>query len=510
MTSVSSTFDTDADGWTMVGDVASDGWIATGGDPGGYFQWVDAATGAEGLYNAPAKFLGDKSTFYGGTLTYNLQDTGDNLPGADIVLTGGGVTLYYPTAGTPGITPAWGAFSANLTEVGWTMADGVTAATAQQMQTVLADVTSLEIRAEYVYGDESGGLDNVVMTSAVCFASGVRLATADGDVAVETLKVGDLVRTTSGALRPIQWIGHRTLNFRLHPHPRSDLPVRVAAHAFGPDRPRRDLLLSPAHSVAVDLLGETLVPIGALVNGATITQAPVDRITYWHVELESHDLVLAENLAAESYLDMGNRSFFIESRCTDLRASSDAREFDAPVDRSAFCRPFCDHGPVIRALRLLLIERAKALGWLLAPSTFAGLHILADGVRVEAETQGLTARFSIPADVRNVWLVCDTSRPVEIGRNDDDRDLGVDLSGLSFENSSGASRRIEAADPRLKTGFHQPEGARRWTSSRAQIPAELFADFGAVSLRVELGGPAIPRWIPPARAEDSEMRRLAG
>ena len=46
----------------------------------------------------------------------------------------------------------------------------------------------------------------------------------------------------------------------------------------------------------------------ALVNGTTITQVEVDEVTYWHVELDSHDVILAEGPPAESYLEMGNRA----------------------------------------------------------------------------------------------------------------------------------------------------------------------------------------------------------
>ncbi len=35
-------------------------------------------------------------------------------------------------------------------------------------------------------------------------------------------------------------------------------------------------------------------------------------VTYWHVELDAHDILLAEGLPAESYLDWGDRPFFTE------------------------------------------------------------------------------------------------------------------------------------------------------------------------------------------------------
>ena len=170
MTTISSTFDSDLDGWTMDGDVASFVWEPTGGNPGGFAHWVDAATGALSYYVAPSKFLGDQSAYYGGTLSYDIEDTGNDIDGlSDIELTGDGMTLVYVT-GQPATT--WTHFSATLTAAsGWFVGShaaavsGDPAATETQLQEVLANLTSIEIRAEYVNGDENGGLDNVVMTS---------------------------------------------------------------------------------------------------------------------------------------------------------------------------------------------------------------------------------------------------------------------------------------------------------------------------------------------------------
>jgi hypothetical protein len=32
-------------------------------------------------------------------------------------------------------------------------------------------------------------------------------------------------------------------------------------------------------------------------------------VTFWHVELDEHDVILAEGMEAESFLDCGDRSF---------------------------------------------------------------------------------------------------------------------------------------------------------------------------------------------------------
>ena len=203
--------------------------------------------------------------------------------------------------------------------------------------------------------DFSAGSDTGVgAASPICFAGGTRIRTSRGDVRVEALAVGDVVVTGSGAQRPIRWIGHRRIVCDGHPHPQVVRPIRIAAGTFGKARPERDLLVSPAHAICVDVLGEVLIPAAALVNGTTVAQLAIDEVTYWHVELESHDVILAENLPAESYLEMGNRSFFAEAEVTRFVASPDA----SISTHADFCRPFFDEGPVLDAVRAQLNRRA--------------------------------------------------------------------------------------------------------------------------------------------------------
>ena len=203
--------------------------------------------------------------------------------------------------------------------------------------------------------DGQGGTDIVV-----CFASGTRIRAVRRrgieDVAVESLAVGDLVVTALGAHRPIRWLGHRAIDYRRHPRPSEVMPVRIVAHAFGAERPARDLYVSPGHSICVDVMGQVLIPASALVDGAAVTQVEVDKVTYWHVELDSHDILIADGLPAESYLAMGNRSFFAESDVVALGAAPDGGHSDILVERThaAFCRPFHAHGSVVEAVRARL------------------------------------------------------------------------------------------------------------------------------------------------------------
>jgi Hint domain len=156
----------------------------------------------------------------------------------------------------------------------------------------------------------SGALTPDILTitgTVACFASGTRLATLEGEVAVEDLAVGDELRTTLGGSGEIVWIGTRTVDCARHPEPETVWPIRVAAGAFGTGAPRRTLYLSPDHAVYVD---GVLVPVKLLMNGTTVRQIKRRLVTYYHVELPRHDVILAEGLTVESYLELGDRANF--------------------------------------------------------------------------------------------------------------------------------------------------------------------------------------------------------
>ena len=168
---------------------------------------------------------------------------------------------------------------------------------------------------QFSAGNDSDG--NLIITVA-CFAAGTRILTRDGARPVETLHVGDAVITADGRIAPVAWLGHRSIDCRRDPL--AALPVRVRAGAFGAARPVRDLLLSPDHAV---FTGGVLVPARHLVNGVSIVREAVDMITYWHVELDRHEVLLAEGLPCEIYLDTGNRSAF-DAACSTSPMSPSA------------------------------------------------------------------------------------------------------------------------------------------------------------------------------------------
>jgi len=162
-------------------------------------------------------------------------------------------------------------------------------------------------------------------TIVACFLAGTRIATVDGARAVETLDVGDEVITQLGSPGQIVWCGSREIDTTKHPHPEQVWPIRIARHAISENVPERDLYVSPDHALYLD---GVLIPAKFLINGTTIAQVKRQHVVYHHIELERHDVVLAEGLPAESYLDTGDRVKFSGGRVVALHPDFTARTWE--------------------------------------------------------------------------------------------------------------------------------------------------------------------------------------
>lgn len=161
-----STFDTSDEGWLISGDAQGGGSTPTyqtsDGNPGGHISATDDVEGGTWYFQAPAKFHGNFSNGYGTNLTFDLRQSGTNnqFNNTDIFLRGSGLELTFDTANNPGTS--WTSYSVALTELsGWQL--GGSAPTETQFKQVLADVTDLQIRGEYISGSDEGDLDNVTL-----------------------------------------------------------------------------------------------------------------------------------------------------------------------------------------------------------------------------------------------------------------------------------------------------------------------------------------------------------
>ncbi len=141
-----------------------------------------------------------------------------------------------------------------------------------------------------------------------CFLRGTRIRTPAGSKPVEMLLIGDKVLTADGQTRAVRWLWRQTVVSRFADELRA-YPIRIMAGALDENVPQCDLFLSPDHAI---LLDGCLVHAGALVNNSTIVRVtrPEPRFVYYHVELEDHSLILAEGVAAETFVDNVTRRNF--------------------------------------------------------------------------------------------------------------------------------------------------------------------------------------------------------
>ena len=136
---------------------------------------------------------------------------------------------------------------------------------------------------------------------AVCFLKGTQIWTPDGERRVEDLRINDLVVTSSGEAKPIQWVwGRRFERQRGQKWAEEIAPIRVAPSALGPNTPHRDLFLSRYHCLYLD---GVLIPVVDLLNNSTIARCSAEdlrEIEYFHIKLERHSVIYAEGAACET------------------------------------------------------------------------------------------------------------------------------------------------------------------------------------------------------------------
>ncbi len=343
--------------------------------------------------------------------------------------------------------------------------------TAAQEQSILSTwgalVPTPAFDYAYSWGSQSG--DTALVSDPVlqqvfaahnaataCYAAGTRIATESGEVAVEHLAVGARVLSAFGGAAPVTWIGHRTIDCSRHPRPQEVWPIRIRAGAFGDGLPSRDLRLSPDHAVYLD---ERLIPVRYLVNGATIVQEPVARISYFHVELPAHDVILAENLPAESYLDTGNRAAFANGG-TEIMLHPDLA---LQVWHTRSCAKLLVGGQRLTQVRRAVLERAMALGY--GMDADPALRVQAACVFLPVERDGAAWRVRPPAGTSELRLVSrNWIAAHSIAEGTDPRVLGVALANIRVDG-----KLIALDDRRLASGWHDPEPGWRWSDGCGRL-----------------------------------------
>jgi hypothetical protein len=228
------------------------------------------------------------------------------------------------------------------------------------------------------------------------------------------------------------------------------------------------------------LLNGVLIPVEFLVNHRSILWDDHAReVALYHIELATHDVLVANGAPAESYRDDGNRWLFQNANTG----------WDQPAKQP--CVPVLTGGPVVDAVWRQLLDRSSGRRDL--PLTDdPDLHLMVNGVRLDAAVvgRGGVHTFRLPGRPGAVRLVSRAAAPAELGLARDPRPLGVAVRQVAVWQGWRLAL-IEAADNKLASGFHDYEAdiRLRWTNGDAVLPAELFCGFaGPLELDVHLSG----------------------
>jgi hypothetical protein len=333
---------------------------------------------------------------------------------------------------------------------------------------------------------------NGITIQVPCFVEGTRILTSHGEVAVEALAVGDQVitaRNGTAARRAIRWIGHRSIALDRHADRTLVEPVRIRAGAFGDNKPARELAVSPDHAIYVD---GVLIEAKYLVNGVSVRRDTKARhVTYFHIELDSHDVLIAEGLTAESYISDGNRSMFANGGA--LVALHPNFAAPAGVER---CAPLVHRGAALDAVRAALRDRVIANGFATTDAPEAALMV--DGVVIapmvsEMASEAGLLRFALPDGAMAATLHVATATPADTAvATDDRRQMGVKLVDASV--LVGIKR--QPLDLARFTGlFPSDEGAGQW--SRGEVGIDLAGLTGPSRVLELRYSAAITRWVAP-------------
>jgi hypothetical protein len=405
---------------------------------------------------------------------------------AGLTIQGLTITLFDSSSNYLTPTDANGVLSgANLTHVGagiYTLAPGSTTAVTAELDALVFTPNGALLTTDFVLSAFDGATTAdstaiAVTDTPVCFCAGTRIATPCGEVPVEQIAAGDLVMTASGVARAIVWVGTgRVLATRGRRGPAT--PVIVRKGALADNVPNRDLRVTKGHSLYLD---GALIPVEFLVNHRSILwDDRAQEVELYHLELASHDVLLANGAPAESYRDDGNRWLFRNANSGWGLAPQEA------------CAPVLTGGPAVDDIWRFLLERAGPSDRM--PTTDdPDVHLVADGQRIDGRrgSDG-TYRFRLPGPVGEARLASRAGVPCELGLARDARPLGVAVARIMLWQGARL-RVIEASDASLCDGFHLFEETNgfRWTDGDARLPGTLFETMtGAAELELQLAATA--------------------
>ncbi len=329
-----------------------------------------------------------------------------------------------------------------------------------------------------------------------CFLAGTRIATPEAEVAVEDLHEGDLVLTASGEAKPVSWIGYRhvvaaeLLDAHLY------APVVIHKDAIAQGKPARDLWVTPDHAILVE---GKLIPAKLLVNGTTIRQVPRAEYSYFHIELDQHDLLLAEGLEAESYLDIeASRQRFANHAVTGMALDLSITGVAEAAYAAHGVMPLSLREDTVKPVWEAIAARAEALAPQAASTSDPALHLLVNGRAVQpAKVEGARYLFPVSGSAASIVIASRHTSPwASKPWIDDRRELGVAVASVTVLSDTGLAE-VALTGEAAVAGWYAPERDEagqtwRWTNGAGvlALPSGTGARWVEVTLQGTLDYPA--------------------
>ncbi|GAN63163.1 Hint domain-containing protein [Acetobacter indonesiensis] len=337
-------------------------------------------------------------------------------------------------------------------------------------------------------GNESVAVDVESNNGVICYLAGSMIRTPDGDVAIENLRVGDVVLAYANGqsvARDVIWAGRKHMAVQTHlPEADAGYPVRVKANAIADGVPYKDMLITPEHCLFLD---GAFVPVRMLVNGGSIAyDHTITAYDYYHVETQQHSVIMADGALTESYLDTGNRgSFRQDGTVVTLGGRHLSWEHDAAA-------PLETAQPVVEKLFHALAARAGVATGTQALVEDDNLHLVTETGAVvrKLRTQAGRVSFMLPPGVQSVTVVSRSSKPCDVVGPfvNDRRMLGVQIGAVTAISATGTQTSTAHLQEHALAGWHGMEAgaSARWTNGQATLPLHGLTGAGMTILTLDV------------------------
>ncbi|MFT8308261.1 Hint domain-containing protein [Acetobacter malorum] len=532
----------DYDGWTI------DGATASGGSTTGASVIIDEGVSVDGDGWRIGTTTSTSTVTVKGSLTLRNSDIINN--GSKVIVGDGGTLVlggyatttsdlieFSGSANTPaggggtieiaaGTTPSIIGYITNITDNDTIIIDGMTADNytySDGVYTLTSNGTPINGTSSFQLPAANEGTKFTVTTKdgktylnavdVVCFLAGSMIRTADGDVAVENIQIGDEVvtfdwKTGAENVRPVIWAG--TACATVHaglPDDEAGYPVRILKDAVADGVPYQDLLVTSEHCLFFD---GKFVPVRMLVNGSSIFyDKSITAYDYYHIETAEHSVVAANGVLTESYLDTGNRrSFRQEGKVASIGGRAKTWEADAGaelcVDR-AFVEPLFRK---LEARKSCIMEGLRNAD-VVALTDDANLHLVTETGAVirPVRRDGQRYNFMLPANVASVRIVSRASRPADVIGPfvDDRRQMGVAVGDVTFVTAARQENIVAHLAEAKPEGWHADMSRAdvAWTTGNAVLPLAGLTEgnMGLLSLNILSAGP----YVEEVQKEDAQV-----